>query len=102
MEILKRFDLAGLDFYYTLGLVGLFVGVCLLVAGLNHIFFEPMRQRRLINQRIKGNKREQQVRAQIFKAYQETKESTVLNLAEGLFGWGKVDNLQRQLLQAAA
>ena len=61
---------------------------------------EPIRKRRLINQRLRGNKREQAVRAQVFKAFQETKESVVLNLAERYFGWGKVDNLQRQLLQA--
>jgi tight adherence protein B len=100
MDILKRFDLAGMDLPYTLGMVGLFIGVCLLITGINYMVLEPMRQRRLINQRIRGNKREQQVRAQVFKTYQESKDSVVLNLAESLFGWGKVDNLQRQLLQA--
>ncbi len=32
-------------------------------------------------------------------SFQEATHSPVLNLAERLFGWGKVDNLQRHLLQ---
>jgi tight adherence protein B len=100
MDFLKGFNLAGLEFQYILGLVGLFVGVCLLITGIHYGLLEPLRQRRLINQRTRGSKREQQIRAQVFKAYQETTESLILNLAERLLGWGKVDNLQRQLLQA--
>jgi tight adherence protein B len=72
----------------------------LLITGINYGLVEPIRKRRLINQRLRGKTREQEVRAQIFKAFQETKESWVLNLAERYFGWGKVDNLQRQLFQA--
>jgi tight adherence protein B len=100
MDYLKNFDLAGMEIQYALGLLGLFIGICLLIAGINYGLLEPLRQRRLINQRLKGSKREQDVRAQIFKAYQETKESLVLKLADRLFGWGKAENLQRQLLQA--
>jgi tight adherence protein B len=61
---------------------------------------EPIRQRRLISQRIRGSKREQQLRAQVFKPYQETRDSLVLTLAKRYLGWGKGDNIQRQLLQA--
>jgi tight adherence protein B len=100
MDFLKRYDLAGLDLPYAMGLVGLFVGVCLLITGINYCVLEPMRKRRLISQRIKGKKREQQVRAQIFRSFQEATHSPVLNMAERLFGWGKVDNLQRLLLQS--
>jgi tight adherence protein B len=100
MDFLSRYNLAGMEFHYVLGLVGLFVGVCLLIAGIHYGLLEPMRQRRLVMQRLKGSKREQQVRAQVFKVLQENQESIVLNLTEQLFGWGKVDNLQRQLLQA--
>ncbi|MFA5110911.1 MAG: type II secretion system F family protein [Desulfobaccales bacterium] len=92
-------SLAGMEFHYALGLVGLFIGVFLLITGLNHCLLEPMRQRRQINQRLRGSKREQEVRAQIFKAYQEAKNSPVLALADRFFGWGKAENLQRQLLQ---
>ena len=86
-----------MEFQYALGLVGLFLGVILLITGIYYGLVEPIRKRRLINQRIRGNKREQEVRAQVFKAFQETKESVVLNLAERYFGWGKVDNLQRPI-----
>ena len=100
MDFLSNFNLAGMEFHYALGLVGLFLGIILFITAINHGLVEPIRKRRLINQRLRGNKREEEIRAQVFKAFQETKESVVLNLAERYFGWGKVDSLQRQLLQA--
>ena len=100
MDFLTNFNLAGMEFQYALGLVGLFLGMMLLLTAIYYGLVEPIRKRRLINQRLRENKREQAVRAQVFKAFQENKESVVLNLAERYFGWGKVDNLQRQLLQA--
>jgi tight adherence protein B len=100
MDFPKNFNLAGMEFQYALGLVGLFLMVILLFTGIHYGLTEPLRKRRLINQRLRGNKRDQVVRAQVFKAFQETKESVILNLAERYFGWGKVDNLQIQLLQA--
>jgi len=100
MDFLTNFNMAGMEFQYALGLLGLFLGVCLLITGINYGLVEPIRKRRLINQRLQGNKREQEVRAQIFKAFQENKESWVLNLAQRYFGWGKIENLQLQLLQA--
>jgi tight adherence protein B len=100
MDFPKNFNLAGMEFQYALGLVGLFLMVILLFTGIHYGLIEPIRKRRLLNQRIRGNTREQVVRAQVFKAFQETRESVILNLAERYFGWGKVDNLQIQLLQA--
>jgi tight adherence protein B len=100
MDYLKNFSLAGMELNYVLGLLGLFVGVCLLISGISYGLVEPIRQRRLISQRIRGSKREQQIRAQVFKPYQESKDSLVLTLARRYLGWGKGDNIQRQLLQA--
>ena len=100
MNLLQNLNLAGMEFQYALGLLGLFLGVCLLVVGIHYGVLEPIRKRRLVNQRLIGNKREQSVRAQVFKAFQETNESVILNLAERYLGWGKVDNIQRQMLQA--
>ena len=100
MDFLTNFNLAGMEFHYALGLLGLFLGIILLITGINYGLVEPIRKRRLINQRLRGNKREQEIRAQIFKAFQDTKENWFLTLAQRCFGWGKVENLQRQLLQA--
>ena len=100
MTFPNSYNLAGMEFQYALGLIGLFLMVILLFTGIHYGVAEPIRKRRLINQRLRGNKREETARAQVFKAFQETKESAVLNLAERYFGWGKVDNLQIQLLQA--
>jgi tight adherence protein B len=100
MNFLSNLSLGGTEVQYGMGLIGLFVGVCLLLVGINYAILEPIRKRRVINQRLIGSKRDQSVRAQVFKAFQETNESVVLNLAEQYFGWGKADNIQRQLLQA--
>jgi tight adherence protein B len=100
MDFLKNFNLAGLEFQYVLGLLGLFVAVCLLITGSYYGLLEPALQRRRINQRLKGNKQEQQIRAQVLKAYQEESDSLVLNLAERFLKWGRVNSLQRYLLQA--
>ena len=97
MGNLDNFKLAGLEVQYVLGLVGIFVGICLLVSAVYHVIVEPIRQRRILNKRIRGSKREQEVRAQVFKTYQESADSLVLSLAERLFGWGRVENLQRRL-----
>jgi tight adherence protein B len=99
MDFLKNFNLAGMQFQYVVGLLGLFVGVCLLITGLRYGLVERLLQRRRINQRLRGSKQEQQIRAQVFKAYQETNDSMVVNLAERFLKWGKVNNIQRYLLQ---
>ncbi|MCX5893340.1 MAG: type II secretion system F family protein [Deltaproteobacteria bacterium] len=94
------FSLNGMDLILVLGLLGVFVGVCLLVTYLNFAVIEPYRKRRQIQKPLRSNKREQEFRAQIFKAYQDSRSSPVINLLQKLTGWGKVDNLQRLLLQA--
>jgi tight adherence protein B len=88
------------DINYVLGLCGVFVGVFLFAAAVNHFVIEPIFSRRQMAQRLKGNKREQEVRALIFKAYQDTQKSPVLALVEQLTGWGKIENLQTKLFQA--
>ena len=92
--------MASLDFWYALGLVLVFVGVCLFATFINFTVVEPYRQRRALNQRIRSNKREQEFRAQIFKAYQESRQSPVMSLVSRLTGLSKAENLQRSLLQA--
>lgn len=86
--------------HYLLGLLAVFAGMASLAYAISSLVVDPLIQKRRVHQRIKGNKRGSEVQAQIFKAYQESKESLLLNLVEGVVGWGKVDNLQRQLLQA--
>jgi tight adherence protein B len=99
MDFLKNFNLAGMEFQYVVALLGLFVAVCLLIAGLRYGLLEPILHRRRLNQRLKGSEQEQQIRAQVLKAYQEDNESLVVNLAERFLKWGKVNSLERYLLQ---
>jgi len=90
----------GLETGYFLGLLAVFAGMASLAYAISSLVVDPLIQKHRVHQRIKGNKRGSEVQAQIFKAYQESKESLLLNLLEGVLGWGKVENLQRQLLQA--
>jgi tight adherence protein B len=90
----------GFEMHYLLGLLAMFGAVASLAYAVTRLVVEPLVQKRRLLQRIKGNKRESEVQAQIFKAYQESQESVLLNLVQRVVGWGKVENLQRQLLQA--
>jgi tight adherence protein B len=89
-----------MDVTYAIGLAGVFAGAFLLVGAFNYFLMDPIIQRRRLNARLKGNKREQKIRAQVFKAFQETEESLALGLMKRLVGFGKIENLQRALLQA--
>jgi len=100
MDQKSLLNMGGMDLMLVLGLLGAFVGVCFLVTYLNFSVWDPYRKRRQIRKRLRSNKREQEFRAQIFKAYQDTRHSPVISLVQKLTGLGRVDNLQRQLLQA--
>jgi tight adherence protein B len=93
-------DMGDVDLIYVLALLGVFVAVCLFITYLNYSVIEPLRKRRQINRRIRSNKKEQEFRSQIFKAYQESRSSPILSVMRRLTGWSKGENLQRQLLQA--
>jgi tight adherence protein B len=92
--------MVGMELQYTVLLVGIFVVVCLLMVVGYRFLIQPIRWRRQLHHRIKGGKREQEVRTQIFKAYQETRSSSIMTLVKSLAGWSKIDNLQLHLLQA--
>jgi tight adherence protein B len=100
MDGLKGMIQGNVDFEYGIGLLAVFVGIFLLFSAISYYVIEPMRWRRQINQRLKSNKREEEIRAQIFKAYKETQTSAILGFLNDLFGWNRGNNLQAQLLQA--
>ncbi len=100
MDRLINFNLAGMELHYTIALLGVFIGIFLLIAGVNNYFIEPIRQRRKLNRRLRMNRKQDEIRAQIFKTYQETQSTPFVSMVERLIGWGKVQNLQKRLLQA--
>ena len=93
-------DMTGMDLSYVLALLCAFALFCIVVAQINFQVVERLQRRKLMQQRLKGNKREQQLKAQIFKAQQDDTPNALLAAAERLAGWGNSENLQRQLLQA--
>lgn len=96
---MDNLTLPNLDTYYAVGLCGVFVGIYLAVYALNYFVVEPLSRRRQLRQRLKEDKRQLEM-AQIFKAENESRQSLVLTLVSKVTGWGKVENLERQLLQA--
>ena len=44
MDFLTNFNLAGMEFQYALGLVGLFLMVILLITGIKYGLTEPIKQ----------------------------------------------------------
>jgi tight adherence protein B len=91
--------MAGMEIQYFFVMVAVFVAVCLVVACVNRFLVKPMRWRRQLNERLRGSKREQEVRAQIFRAYQEVQSGVMLTLVQSVAGWSKIENLQRHLYQ---
>jgi tight adherence protein B len=101
MESLKAFlNFPDLDATYAFGLCGVFVGIYLAVYGLHCYLIDPVLRRRALKQRLAMDRREKEITSQIFKTYQETRESLLLTMVSKVAGWGKVENLQRRLLQA--
>lgn len=92
--------MAGIEIQYIFMLVPVFVTIYLVVACINHFLVKPMRWRRQLNGRLKGSKRDQEVRAQVFKAYQEVQSGVILSLVQSVAGWSKIENLQLHLYQA--
>lgn len=87
------------DLQYLLGLAGSFAAAGLLGTGLYFLFWQPRQQRRQLIKRLQGGRKEKLAHFQLFKASQEDKKGLLITLVEQLFGWGKIANLQRTLLQ---
>jgi len=102
MDRLSHLNMGGMDFMYALGLLGVFVAACLLTTVINQMVMEPYLKRSQLKKRMRSQKREEEFRAKIFKAYQESRNrnSPVTSLMGRLTGWGRVDNLERHLIQA--
>jgi tight adherence protein B len=97
---MDNLSLPNLDSYYALGLCGVFVGIYLAVYAVNYFVVEPLIRRRQLMQRLQTDRRQREMVSQIFKADNESRQSLVLTLVSKVTGWGKVENLERQLLQA--
>jgi tight adherence protein B len=88
------------NYAYNIGMVGIFIGVCLLFSGLYHMVIGPMVRKRQLESRLKNTGRERLAKIQILKTMAKDEKGVVLAVMEKIAGWGKIDNLQRVLLQA--
>jgi len=102
MDRLSHLNMGGMDFTYALGLLGVFVTACLLTTVIYQMVMEPYLRRTQLQKRMRRQKRDEEFRARIFKTYQESlnRNSPVTSWMGRLAGWGRVDNLERQLMQA--
>jgi tight adherence protein B len=85
---------------YTLGLIGVFLAVSLLMAGVYQLLIRPLITRHQINRRMYKGRNQALHQVQILKSVQEM-EGSLLQAAAGRMGaLSKLENLQRNLLQA--
>jgi len=89
-----------MDSEYALGLCGLFAGVFMLFSGFYVLMIKPYLWRQQVRKRLSGSATERLARVQILKSQQENQQSMLLPLVQRLAGLGKIENLQRSLLQA--
>jgi tight adherence protein B len=87
------------NFEYTLGLIIVFIGVCLFFSGVYHLVVKPLADQKGFRRRLLKGEREKLSQVQILKSVQEDEKSLVITLAEYVGAWGKIENLQRTLLQ---
>lgn len=87
------------NYAYTIGLVGIFIGVCLAMTSINHLLILPLARQKKLEQRLKKSKKDRLAQIQILKTLNENEKSIVLTMMETLAGMSKIENLQRFLLQ---
>lgn len=86
--------------HYVLGLLGVFLGVCLLCSGLYHLVFNPLFRERYVQRRLARTKKDRLAEIQILKEAQEAGGSLILLVVQKLGALRKIENLQKMLLQA--
>ncbi len=85
---------------YTLGLVGTFLAAALLIAGVYQVVVKPLLRRQALQRRMTKGRNQRLHQIQILKSVQEMEGSLFEAVARSLGALGKIENLQRSLLQA--
>jgi tight adherence protein B len=88
------------DLKYFMALGGIGVGVGLLLAGLYLTVLKPLQRRRYFKQRWLGSNKDKHGSSHILKATLDLKKGVVSKVVEHIGGWSKIDNLQKNLMQA--
>ena len=87
------------NYAYTIGLVGVFVGVCLAMSSLHYLVIKPISRQKRLERRLRKTEKDRLTKIQILKTINEDEKSLFLTLAESLAGLSKIENFQRFLLQ---
>jgi tight adherence protein B len=85
---------------YTLGLIGIFMAVSLLVTGVYQLIIKPLLQRHYLRQRLNKGRNQRLNQIQILKNVQDMEGSPIEAMARSIGALGKIENLERSLLQA--
>lgn len=100
METLINYLAASPGTGYFFLLSSVFAGVVFFLCGLYFSFIRPMSQKHMMSQRLWGNNKKSLVQTQLLKVETESQDSPLLTVVKQIAGWGKVENLQRNLYQA--
>jgi tight adherence protein B len=87
------------NYVYTIGLVGVFVGVCLAMSSIHYLVIKPISRQKKFEKRLKKTEKDRLTKIQILKTLNEDEKSLILTVVQGLTGIGKIENFQRFLLQ---
>ena len=87
------------NYAYTIGLVGVFVGVCLAMSSIHYLVIKPISRQKKFEKRLKKTEKDRLTKIQILKTLNENEKSLILTLAGSLAGLSKIENFQRFLLQ---
>jgi tight adherence protein B len=93
-------NLTNNDIWYAIGLSAIFAAGYLSFSIAYQFLIAPIRRRRVMEGRLKKSTREEQIRTKIFKNTQVEAHSLAVSLVRRVLGRDRLDNLQRQLLQA--
>jgi len=85
---------------YLFLMASVFAGVVCFLVGLYFSFLRPMSEKQRLSKRLWGSGKKNQVPAQLFKPQTQGQDSPLLTVMKTVAGWGKVENLQRNLYQA--
>jgi len=93
-------NLSNKDLWYALGLSAIFVCGFVGTSLLYHRVLQPRKKRHHLRKRMDDARREDLVRAQIFKDEPETKKGLIVTLMEKTGYRNKLDQLQKELMRA--
>jgi tight adherence protein B len=93
-------NLTNKDIWYAVGLSAIFAAGYLSFSIVHYYLLAPFRRRRLLQRRVQQGRKEEHLRAKLFKGDEDNQKSLIIRLLHKVGYGSKIKKLQRQMLQA--